>query len=100
MAIPEGCSRPLGLFSELVLEKRTVTLRPGDTLLLYTDGATDARDEHGELFGLERLERCAGLDAGEPAQAICDRVVQTLRAHQGQAPQADDITLMAIRALD
>jgi serine phosphatase RsbU (regulator of sigma subunit)/ActR/RegA family two-component response regulator len=99
VAIPEGRSLPLGLFSELTLEKRAVTLRPGDTMLLYTDGVTDARNEQGELFGLERLERCLGLDAGEPAQATCDRLVQTLRAYQGQAPQADDITLMAIRAL-
>jgi len=37
-ATPEGRSLPLGLFSELVLEKRTVALHPGDTLLLYTDG--------------------------------------------------------------
>jgi phosphoserine phosphatase RsbU/P len=99
VAIPEGRSLPLGLFSKLVLEKRTVTLRPGDTMLLYTDGVTDARDEQGELYGLERLVRCLGLEAGEPAQAICDRVVEALAGHQGRAPQADDITLLAIRAL-
>jgi serine phosphatase RsbU (regulator of sigma subunit) len=100
MAVPEGRSQPLGLFSEPALEKRTVTLQPGDTLLFYTDGATDARDERGELYSLERLERCVGLDAGELAQGTCDRIVEALRDYQGRAPQADDITLMAIRALD
>jgi serine phosphatase RsbU (regulator of sigma subunit)/FixJ family two-component response regulator len=99
VAIPEGRSLPLGLFSELTLEKRAVTLRSGDMLLLYTDGVTDARDERGELFGLERLERCLSFAIEERAQATCDRLVQTLRAYQGQAPQADDITLMVLRAL-
>jgi serine phosphatase RsbU (regulator of sigma subunit) len=98
VAIPEGRSLPLGLFSEPVFERQSVTLRPGDTLLLYTDGVTDARDELGELYGLERLEQCVHPDTGEPAQGTCDRVLDVLRAYQGQAPQADDITLMAIRA--
>jgi serine phosphatase RsbU (regulator of sigma subunit) len=57
-------------------------------------------DEQGEPFGLERLDRCFGHNADEPVQAICDQVVEALRARQGQAPQADNITLMAIRALD
>jgi serine phosphatase RsbU (regulator of sigma subunit) len=55
-------------------------------------------DEGGELFGLERLAPCLAARAEEPAQGICDRVLEAVAAYQGQAPQSDDITLLAIQA--
>jgi serine phosphatase RsbU (regulator of sigma subunit)/DNA-binding NarL/FixJ family response regulator len=99
LTVPEGRSLPLGLFHEIVLEAQTVTLLPGDTLLLFTDGVTEAMNERHELFGEERLSHCLAARSGETAQALCDRIVETVAGYQGQAPQADDITLLALRAL-
>jgi sigma-B regulation protein RsbU (phosphoserine phosphatase) len=100
LAVPEGRSLPLGIFHDLVIETHTATLLPGDALLLYTDGVTEAMDEGHELFGLERLEKHLAAHPGEPAQAMCDRIVAAVAAYQGRAPQSDDITLLGVRALD
>jgi serine phosphatase RsbU (regulator of sigma subunit)/FixJ family two-component response regulator len=99
LAVPEGRSLPVGIFQDLVIETQTVTLLPGDTMLLYTDGVTEAMDEGHELFGLERLEKHLAAHPGEPAQAMCDRIVEAVASYQGRAPQSDDITLLAVRAL-
>jgi serine phosphatase RsbU (regulator of sigma subunit)/FixJ family two-component response regulator len=99
LAVPEGRSVPLGIFQDLVIETQTLTLLPGDTMLLYTDGVTEAMDEGRELFGLERLEKQLAGHPDEPAQVMCDRIVEAVTSYQGRAPQSDDITLLAVRAL-
>ena len=54
-----GCSRvenmPLGVSENEIFEQITVAIEPGDVLVFYSDGLTEARDVHGELFGIERL---------------------------------------------
>ncbi len=87
----------LGLFPGAVLDEQTVTLAPGDLVLLYTDGVNEAMNLSRQEFGLARLS--AALEAcGEmPAQAACDAIYTAVREHCGQAPQHDDILLLAIR---
>ena len=78
-------------------KSQSLTLAPGDVLFLYTDGVPEATRGDGELFGEERLQ--AVLNAGrelEP-QALCEKVQQSLEEFVGDAPQFDDITMMAIR---
>jgi serine phosphatase RsbU (regulator of sigma subunit)/CHASE2 domain-containing sensor protein len=69
---------------------------PGDRLLLYTDGVTEAQDRSGAYFSRNRL---AELAAGEAsgAQALVDAIVAALTRHAGSAACADDVTLVAIR---
>ena len=86
----------LGIFPDPALDVQTVTLSPGSTLLLYTDGATDATDADGRLFGRERLIQVLEGSLGEPAQALCDRILEEIQAYHGATPQADDITLVAL----
>jgi phosphoserine phosphatase RsbU/P len=62
-----GRSCPLGMYENVALETQTVTLLPGDILLLYTDGVTEAMDDGGELFELERLVPCLVAHAEGPA---------------------------------
>ncbi|MEO6846944.1 MAG: GAF domain-containing SpoIIE family protein phosphatase [Chthoniobacterales bacterium] len=75
------------------------TMEPGDLLLLYTDGATEALDENGLEFGLPRLTQ--GLQAGaqEGAPHIIRRISEDLKNFSGNYPQHDDITLIAIQKL-
>lgn len=92
---------PLGIFEDPKIDEQTLRLSPGDTLVLHTDGATDMRNPAGEDFGHERLWAAvqeSGAAHGAPAQGICDAVLGILRNYQGSAPQADDVTLVVLRA--
>ncbi|MGI9175094.1 MAG: PP2C family protein-serine/threonine phosphatase [Rhodothermales bacterium] len=74
-----------------------LTLEPGDSLVLYTDGVTEAADKSGERFEDERLVACLEHVGQEsPAEIIRD-VLRRLEAFSGGVPQADDITLLALR---
>jgi len=88
---------PLALFPQPSLDTQMVMLPRNATLLMYSDGATDARDELGDLFELDRLQDALYANLSGSAQAICDGVVQILTDYHGAAPQADDITLVAVR---
>ena len=65
----------MGILPEARVVQRELVLRPGETLLVYTDGVTEAMDAHQTLFGEERL-RAAGADvAGDSAQGCIERVL-------------------------
>ena len=70
-------------------------LMPGDTLFTYTDGITEAFDRDNNAFGSDRL--LAALDPGLDAKLQCESVVRHVHAFAGDAPQSDDITVLAIR---
>ena len=93
-----GQGLPLGLFADPDLNEQVFAMARGCSLLLYTDGVTDAVDSAGLVLGPERLRRALGASSGGPAQEICDGVLRAVREHQGTAAQADDITLLAIRS--
>lgn len=82
-----------------VIADETVTLEPGDGLLLYTDGATEALDPHGSEFGLARLTQAVQANAPKGAAATVSNIADELREFAGIVPQYDDITLISIRKL-
>jgi sigma-B regulation protein RsbU (phosphoserine phosphatase) len=94
--LPKGQGQPIGLFEDIPLDAQTVKIPADGTLLLFTDGMVDCRNPEGERFGHERFERELVALAGLGAQESCDRLMQTLSAHQGGAAQDDDVTLVAI----
>jgi sigma-B regulation protein RsbU (phosphoserine phosphatase) len=98
LALAHGRGHPLGLFPNPLLDLQRLILPPQGTLLLYTDGVTDTANPRQELFGLQRLHAAVCHDSTSAAQDLCDCLVQTLADYQGAAPQADDITLVAVRA--
>lgn len=90
---------PLGIeadVSAFVAEAR-VYLYPGDLLVLYTDGVTEATDRHNQLYGTDRL--CAILQAqrDRPARELCQLVVDDVYRHIGDSKVFDDITLIVIK---
>jgi sigma-B regulation protein RsbU (phosphoserine phosphatase) len=91
-------SYPLGIDPSETFKEATVLLEPGDTVLLYTDGITEARGTEGDLFEQGRLTRIF-RDGGERPAELIQRLREAVRAHeQGQTPK-DDQTLVAARAL-
>ena len=72
----------------------SIRLRAGDRLFLYTDGVTEATATDGSLLGDARLEAALKDGTGD-AEACCNRVVEAVDAFAGEAPQADDITVLA-----
>ncbi len=86
------------VFDRIVTDE-TVTLASGDGLLLYTDGATEALDQHESEFGLPRLIQAVQANASKDAAATVANIASELREFAGDVPQYDDITLISIRKL-
>lgn len=74
----------------------SLVLGPGDCLLLYTDGVTEALDRNGDEFGLEAMIRSVQASASEGAAGIVHRVSSDVKAFIGDQPPHDDITLISI----
>lgn len=87
----------LAFMDDIAYKARTMRLEPGDALFLYTDGVTEALDARGELFGETRLAEALQSVESASAHKICTVVRAVVAAFAGGAPQADDITVLAIR---
>ncbi len=80
-----------------VIRDAAVTLRPGDRIVLFTDGITEAVNAAGEEWGLSRLAQALRPE-GEPASAdLLDRVRREVLAFAGDQPAYDDMTMVALR---
>ncbi len=93
---------PIGMFDpdELDLGEGEIFLSPGDALILYTDGMTDARDVHGAEFGVTHWAKLARAHAGLPADQMCTALFDEVAAFQTGVPQMDDMTLLIMRISD
>jgi len=87
---------PLGILEDRTWEQGVVQLAPGDLLVLYTDGVTEAQNPQEALFGEERLLESAQTNLGRPAQDIRDAIITDIYEFVGDAPQFDDITLAIV----
>ena len=87
---------PLGILEDRTWEQKTVQIVPGDVLLLYTDGITEARNEQGMFYGADRLLESARINLGCPAQEIRDAIMADVSEFVGDAPQSDDIALAVV----
>ncbi|MCI4398070.1 MAG: SpoIIE family protein phosphatase [Acidobacteria bacterium] len=92
----------LGLMDDAVfsktIEERKVLFGPGDALLLYTDGVTETMNRRQEEFGTQRLLQALEHANGLGPDALLDRVSHAVAVFGDGAPQADDLTLLAISA--
>jgi serine phosphatase RsbU (regulator of sigma subunit) len=84
----------LGFVEEVILEEEVVDMHPGDLLVLYTDGITDAPSPDGEFFGKERLREAVCATGELSAQAMCDHVFERVADFQAGAVQFDDMALL------
>ncbi len=90
----------LGVVPTVTMKSQTIKFLPGDTLLLYTDGVTEAMNEDFDEFGIGRLEQAAVKNRQRPAKLIARSITKAIRTHAGDTPQFDDITLVVMKRED
>jgi sigma-B regulation protein RsbU (phosphoserine phosphatase) len=89
----------MGVLAEMKSTPEQVLLGPGDLVIMYTDGVTEAFDANYTAFGEERLVRIVKECCTLPANIVMERIVSGIRGFTGSTPQSDDITLVVIRVL-
>lgn len=89
----------LGVLPDATYEERPIALRPGDVLIMYTDGVTEAESPTIEHFGQMRLESAILTLRHQGAQAILDGLIEEVLAWCGDRGQSDDLTLMVVKVL-
>jgi PAS domain S-box-containing protein len=95
-----GCSgRVLGVFPDAELRDTSLRLMPGEALVLYTDGVTEARSPDGDFFGEGRLRQLLGSWAGCDAATFARRIKEDVLDFQEGYPR-DDLAVLVLRARD
>jgi sigma-B regulation protein RsbU (phosphoserine phosphatase) len=90
----------VGMVEGLPYQEEDVTLEPGDRVVFYTDGLTEAARADGEMFGEERLAELFGrLPAALSARELVERTLAGLREFLGEAEAGDDVTVMVLRVV-
>jgi sigma-B regulation protein RsbU (phosphoserine phosphatase) len=87
----------LGVMEDVAFPVTELVLERGEGLILYTDGVCDAVDATGAAFGVAGLERQLSALADQPPGSIVDGLFRAVETFAGEAPQEDDITVLAIR---
>jgi len=90
---------PIGLDDNIAdfIDQTTVQLQPGDGVVLYTDGITEAENTDDEQYGLERLCEMLSQNWSQSAEDIKDAVISDVRRHIGEQEVYDDITLVVMK---
>lgn len=91
---------PFGVVPDQEFHPAPFELRPGDVLLLYTDGATEAMNPQGELFGAQRLHAAFEASLGLPAAAAVSTVTEEIGRFCSSGSQRDDLCLVCLRRTD
>ncbi|MFQ5694365.1 MAG: SpoIIE family protein phosphatase [Terriglobia bacterium] len=88
---------PLGLFPQAEFKSSSSALEPGDTLVLFTDGITEAANPQEEQFGIERLQEVVARHATAPVEQLQTAILAAVAEFTSGAYQADDATLLIVR---
>ena len=87
----------LGLFEHATFEEETVSVAPGDILITFSDGVTEALSATGEEYGEERLLACVQASRDKPVPELLEAVLASVRAFTVGAVQSDDVTALVLR---
>jgi sigma-B regulation protein RsbU (phosphoserine phosphatase) len=97
--IEDGGGVIAGLYEGAKYECGSVRLEPGDGLLLYTDGLTEAFNDDGGMFGDGGLRATLQTVAHAPVEDVVKALMREAKAFMGPAPRSDDLTVLAVRYL-
>jgi sigma-B regulation protein RsbU (phosphoserine phosphatase) len=88
---------PLGIFGETEYASQRLTVAKGDSLVLYSDGLTEAFNTSGEQYGADRLSRLLEQQSTLLPQQLLNATLEDLKKFRAGAPRTDDLTIMIIR---
>lgn len=95
----KGEGIPLGVEQNWRYEDYTATNKPGQILVLTTDGVMETHNQKGEMFGKDRIKKVIRRNAGLDAEGIRRAIFNAVENFRGKAPQEDDITLVVVKFL-
>jgi sigma-B regulation protein RsbU (phosphoserine phosphatase) len=87
----------LGVLDAAIYKEQSITMRPGDLLVIYSDGVPDATNASNEMFGSERFESVIREHRDKPAAELTESITKAVREFVGNAPQFDDLTLIVVK---
>jgi sigma-B regulation protein RsbU (phosphoserine phosphatase) len=87
---------PLALFENARYELHEIDLVANDTVVMYTDGVTEAMNDQWELFGTERLEAVVKQHSNASSEELTEHIQEAIRQFTSDTPQSDDITLLIL----
>ena len=87
---------PVGMLPDARYEVRETTLRPGEKIVIYSDGVSEARNADGEFFEARRIRQIAGIGRTAPCDQLHSAIMQAVEAFTEGAEQSDDITLLVL----
>ena len=90
-------SKPLAINPNAKFSEGRLSLKHGDTILVYTDGVPEATNENNEQFGLERFAECLNEKPEDSPQELTNSLLERLNNFVGEAPQFDDITILCVK---
>src|ERR1700751_342285 len=88
---------PVGMFPEAEYQSARVTLEPGEYLVIYTDGVSEAANPRNELFEEVRLRKIMESFTGDTVDGLAESIKEGMRAFTEGAPQSDDITILVVQ---
>jgi len=88
---------PLGILATAAYQDRTIDLMPNDGVFVFSDGVVEAMNVTEELYGGERLKSDLGMAVGLAPEEVVQQVKRRVDAFIGEAPKADDVTMLALR---
>jgi serine phosphatase RsbU (regulator of sigma subunit) len=96
----KGQGIPLGVEQDWQFEESTALIKPGEILVLTTDGIMEAHNQDGDMFGKDRIKEVIRQNAGLDADGIRRAMFTAVEDFRGKAPQEDDITLVVSKFLE
>ena len=94
--LPQPKGILMGVMPDAPYEVKQHNMRPGQTLVLYTDGVTEAENMNKEFFGDDNFRNLLGTLPSEEPEQLIDGIRRSVADHAGEAPQSDDITVLAL----
>jgi sigma-B regulation protein RsbU (phosphoserine phosphatase) len=95
-----GNNLPLGVREGEIYDQISLPFEPGDVLIFYSDGVTEARNSTGELFGVDRLTECVRVNRDLEPEALVEAIRQAAFTFSGADRLTDDLTCVAVKAVE
>lgn len=95
--MPTSTNCMIGAIEEWTYQTSKAQLGVGDTLVMYTDGVNEAFDSNFQEYGDERMQQLLEQQKGQDCRTIIEAQMNDVKSFAGNAPQSDDITIMALK---